>query len=313
MSLRIPVVIPMFHARESYHVAAASHVARSGPYRLRRRPEERIHLLGGAMDFVKAPEVFHFVRGQIETGQSAIIGNHNLHSLYLLRRDARFREFYSQADLIEVDSIPLIFWAKLVGRRGRRFHRCTYLDWRNDFWAMISDHGWRVFFLGGEQAAGDEASSVLKAAWPGINLRTHHGYFDASDDSAENVEVLGAINDFAPHILLVGMGMPRQEIWVAQNARHLRDCVIFTVGGAFDYEAGVQQSAPRWLGQLGAEWLFRLVSNPTRMFERYCIEPWALLPLAIHDIASALASWLSGDRARHESRHTSGRAKPVRR
>jgi N-acetylglucosaminyldiphosphoundecaprenol N-acetyl-beta-D-mannosaminyltransferase len=89
--------------------------------------------------------------------------------------------------------------------------------------------------------------------------------------------VVEAINAYRPDIVLVGMGMPRQEIWVLENQAKLGPCVTFTVGGAFDYEAGVQRPSPRWMGQVGMEWLFRLMVDPQRLFTRYCVEPWHLL------------------------------------
>ena len=83
------------------------------------------------------------------------------------------------------------------------------------------------------------------------------------------------------------MGMPRQERWIAENLDRLPDCVILSVGAAFDYEAGVQSAAPRWMGRAGLEWLYRLLHDPQRLFRRYCIEPWSLLPLIWTDIRQA--------------------------
>ena len=92
------------------------------------------------------------------------------------------------------------------------------------------------------------------------------------------------INAFAPHILLVGMGMPRQEAWIVRNHSALGPCAIFSVGAAFDYEAGAQRAAPRWMGKVGLEWLFRLAADPGRLFTRYCIEPWFLVRRALADL-----------------------------
>ena len=169
-------------------------------------------LLGGVMDLVKSSEVFHFAEGRINAGKKAIIANHNLHSLYLLQREAELRTFFQLADLVEVDSIPLILWARLVGRNSRRFHRCTYLDWRDEFWSLAEQKGWGVYFVGGAPGVAETAADKIRAEWPGIRMATHHGYFDMAPGSAENAEVLESIEDFAPKILMVGMGMPRQEI-----------------------------------------------------------------------------------------------------
>ena len=257
-------------------------------FRMNRRPEERVRVLGGAMDLVRPEEVFHFVAGRIAAGEGAVVANHNLHSLYLIRQDDRIAEFYRRSDLIEVDSVPLIFWARIVGRASRRFHRCTYLDWRDAFWARAIAEHWKVFFVGGAPGVGDKAVARIQADWPGAQIQTHHGYFDVGQDSAENQAVVAAIQEYKPDIVLVGMGMPRQELWVLENQAQLGPCVTFTVGGAFDYEAGVQRPAPRWMGQVGMEWLFRLMVDPQRLFTRYCVEPWHLMGPALADLRNAL-------------------------
>jgi N-acetylglucosaminyldiphosphoundecaprenol N-acetyl-beta-D-mannosaminyltransferase len=245
-------------------------------------------MLGGAMDLVKSAEVFHFVTGKIKAGQKAIIANHNLHSLYLIQKNDEIREFFHRADLVEVDSMPLIFWARINGRASRRFHRATYLDWRDEFWDKVCEQGWRVFFLGSAPGVGEKARERILAQWPDVQLAVHHGYFDMEAGSAENAAIVEEINAFGADVVLVGMGMPRQEIWTVRNMDRLKACVAFTVGGAFDYEAGVQKPAPRWLGQFGVEWIYRLIVDPRRKFHRYCVEPFYLVVPALRDLATSL-------------------------
>ena len=242
-------------------------------HRLNRRPDQRVRVLGVEMDLVRPEEVFHFASTKIAGGEKAVIANHNLHSLHLLKKSAAMRAFFAKADLIEFDSLPLIFWARMIGLPSRRFHRCTYLDWRDDFWATASEKNWRVFFVGGAAGVGEAARANIQRTWPGVQLEVHHGYFDTAEGSPDNHSLIEQICNFRPNVILVGMGMPVQEAWVHRNYEALPASVIFTVGAAFDYEAGVQVAAPRWMGRLGLEWLFRLASNPRRLFVRYCVEP----------------------------------------
>ncbi|MBO9557819.1 MAG: WecB/TagA/CpsF family glycosyltransferase [Caulobacter sp.] len=277
-------------------------------FRMNRRPEERVQVLGGSMDLVRPEEVFHFVAGKIAAREGAVVANHNLHSLYLIRKDEKIAEFFRKSDLIEVDSVPVIFWARIVGRASRRFHRCTYLDWRDAFWERAIRENWKVFFVGGAPGVGEKAAARIQADWPGAQLAVHHGYFDADPNSAENQAVVDAINAYRPDIVLVGMGMPRQEIWVLENQDKLGPCVTFTVGGAFDYEAGVQLPSPRWMGQVGMEWLFRLMVDPQRLFTRYCVEPWHLMGPAIRDLGKAVARQLAPRKASDTGRAEYARA-----
>jgi len=256
-----------------------------GNFRRERRADERVRVLGREMDLIRPEEVLHQVARRLDEGRQTIVANHNLHSLYLYPRDADLREFYRISDLIEVDSTPILMWARLTQGRGRPFHRCTYLDWRNAFWAMAAEKRWRVYYLGGAPGVADVAAEKLRHEWPGATIAVRDGYFDLN---AGADAIRREINAFNPHILFVGMGMPRQEAFIGHNHSGLPACAIFTVGAAFDYEAGVQKAAPRWMGKAGLEWLFRLFADPRRLFRRYCVEPWSLVGPALIDLAEAL-------------------------
>lgn len=257
------------------------------PFRQNRRAHERVTILGQPMDLVKPEEVLHHIQQAVRQGEKSLIANHNLHSLYLMQKRPELGAFYDKADLIEVDSTPLLAFSRALGLHSRGFHRCTYLDWRDHFWSVAKRERWRVLSVGGAPGVGDEAARRLKARYPDADIAIHHGFFDARPGSSENAAVLDRITAFQPHILFVGMGMPRQELWIAENFERLPDCVILSVGAAFDYEAGVQSAAPRWMGRAGVEWAYRLLHDPKRLFVRYCVEPWTLLPLALRDILKA--------------------------
>lgn len=229
----------------------------------------------------------HHVSRWIADGRKTVIANHNLHSLYLVRRSPAMQAFYARSDLIELDSTPLMAFARLIGVNSRGFHRCTYLDWRDLFWSLANRHGWRVMYVGGTAEVCRIAVERLAARYPRAVIEATDGYFDITPGSAGNQAVLDRIDAFAPQILFVGMGMPRQEEWIIGNLDALPSAAIFSVGAAFDYEAGAQKTAPRWMGKAGLEWLYRLLCDPKRLFRRYCIEPFLLLDLFWADIRSA--------------------------
>jgi len=243
----------------------------------------RIRLLGGEVDLVTPAAVIAFAEARIRAGLGGVVANHNLHSLYWLRREPEMADFYGMADLVEIDSRPLIAWGRWLGHPVGVEHRATYLDWREDFWRAAQGGGWRVFQLGGAPGVAEKAAEALRQRWPGVEIGVRHGYFDLDnpDDAAAVVET---IKDWRPDVLFVGMGMPRQERWVARYRTALPACVIFTVGAAFDYEAGVTPTPPRWSGRLGVEWLFRFAAEPSRLFRRYFVEPWSLIGPALADL-----------------------------
>ena len=254
----------------------------------------------------------HHIGQAVDAGRSARIANHNAHSIYLTKKNAEFAAFFEHADLIEIDSTPLIFFTRVLGLHSRRFHRCTYLDWRDHFWSVAARNNWRVFYLGGEPGVAEEAARRLQRRYPGVGIEVRDGFFDIAPGCAENDAVIARIAQARPHVLFVGMGMPRQEIWIHANQQHLPPCVVLSVGAAFDYEAGVQWPAPRWMGRLGLEWLFRLVGDPRRLYYRYCVEPWWLIGPALADVWAAVGDGRlfrnprgqrSDDQAEAETRH----------
>jgi N-acetylglucosaminyldiphosphoundecaprenol N-acetyl-beta-D-mannosaminyltransferase len=109
-------------------------------------------------------------------------------------------------------------------------------------------------------------------------------------DGSENKSVLQQIADFQPHLLMVGMGMPRQELWIEANLNAIQANVILATGAVLDYVAGVIPTPPRWSGPLGLEWAFRLASEPKRLTPRYLIEPWTILRVIARDMLSAAAA-----------------------
>ena len=240
------------------------------------------------MDLVRPEEVMHHVAAAVASGDRYCVANYNLHGVHLAHRHPDYARFCESADLIEVDSTPIIFFTLMLGLHSRPFHRCTYLDWREHFWSLANREAWRIYYLGGAPGVPDQAAECLGRRYPSAVIKTRHGFFDASPGSADNAEILAEIAAFGPQILFVGMGMPRQEAWLVQHGDQLPPCVTFSVGAAFDYEAGVQRAAPRWMGRVGVEWLYRLARDPRRLFGRYMIEPWSLVGVVCADIARAL-------------------------
>ncbi len=246
---------------------------------------QRIPLLGGEVDIVTPAQVLAFIAAAVEERRKAVVANHNLHSLVTMRSSRSMRRLYRMADLIEADSTPLIWWGRLLGHPIGARHRCTYLDWREAFWRLASERGWRVFYLGGAPGVAAQGAERIRRRWPDASITVRDGYFDVS--GSDNASVLKTIRGAEPQVLLVGMGMPRQEAWIHANLEALPACVVLPVGAAFDYEAGAVRAAPRWMGRVGLEWLFRLLTEPGRLAHRYLVEPWALLGPAWRDLGRA--------------------------
>lgn len=246
--------------------------------------DHRAQMLGVKVEAWTIPTLHGFIAELIGHGSRGIISNHNLHSVYLYHRDPQMRAFYDRATAIHIDGMALVWVGKLLGYPLDRANRITYVDWVRPLMAEAQRHDWRVFYLGSRPGVATKAADILMEEFPGLQIATAHGYFDASRTSSENMAILEAIREYRPHFLLVGMGMPRQERWVLENLDHIESNVIFMAGACMDYVAGAIPTPPRWMGQLGLEWLYRLLSEPKRLWRRYLIEPWAIALLLAKDL-----------------------------
>lgn len=241
--------------------------------------EQYYTFLGVWVNALAISELNALIADAITGSQHWIIANHNLHSIYLYHHDPKMRAFYAKANYIHVDGMALVLLGRLMGLPLKREHRVTYADWTIPLIAEAAQRGWRVFYLGSKPAVADRGARILQERFPSLQIATAHGYFNARRDSQENQAVLAAINAYQPHVLMVGMSMPRQEHWVLDNLEQLCANAILPAGAAMDYVAGAVPTPPRWAGRLGLEWLFRLVAEPRRLWRRYFVEPWFLLKL----------------------------------
>lgn len=244
----------------------------------------KINLLGVEVDKLTIVELNSLVERVISNNGKEIIANHNLHSTYLYNNLPEIREFWRLAYKIHVDGMPLIWWSKVLGYELDRENRITYLDWVYPLLELVNNNGWSIYYLGGKPGVANTASSKLNEIYPNISFQAHSGYFNMETNSDENIQVVNEINDFKPNILMVGMGMPRQEKWIMNNIDNIDANVILNSGACFDYIAGEQKTPPRFLGKIGFEWLYRLINDPKRLSKRYLIEPLSLTSLFARDI-----------------------------
>jgi N-acetylglucosaminyldiphosphoundecaprenol N-acetyl-beta-D-mannosaminyltransferase len=245
---------------------------------------ETVSFLGLTLQPRSLPEMNMLVEQGIRDHRNWIIANHNLHSLYLFHKHPKLREFYSGVRWTHIDGMPLVALGRLYGYRLERQHRVTLVDWTYPLMELAASKGWRVFHLGSSKGAAEKGAAELRKLYPALQIEVSGGYFDARYGSSENEAVVERINAYGPDLLMVGMGMPRQEFWTQENSARLKaDVILSSVGAAFDYVAGAVPTPPRWSGRLGLEWAFRLAHDPARMFSRYFIEPWYILLLLLLD------------------------------
>jgi N-acetylglucosaminyldiphosphoundecaprenol N-acetyl-beta-D-mannosaminyltransferase len=178
--------------------------------------------------------------------------------------DPRYREVLNHSKLVLPDGTGVRIASSVLGSPVRE-NQCG-TDVIPSFLGRINGHGARVFLLGSKQATVQQASEKMKREFPSVTVcGVQHGYFQSDE------EVIGKINAAKPDILLVGLGVPRQETWIAENLPRLNAKVCCGVGAFFDFYSGVMPRAPQWMLSAGMEWIYRLYCEPKRLWRRYLV------------------------------------------
>jgi len=149
------------------------------------------------------------------------------------------------------------------------------------------------YLFGGGRGSARHAASRLRAAYPDLKIvGTASPRVDMSEPAAERRAVLDAISAVAPDLVLVGLGAPKQELWIHESAAALAPAVLLGVGASIDFLAGNARRAPGWMSAAGLEWLYRLAREPGRLWRRYLVRDPRFLGILLAQLVRARA-WTS--------------------
>jgi N-acetylglucosaminyldiphosphoundecaprenol N-acetyl-beta-D-mannosaminyltransferase len=237
----------------------------------------RVSLLNTWVDALDQPTFLGTIADAVTNHRPLLITNHNVNSLALAQRDRQFVDFVNRGDLVFIDGMPLVYLARLLGHPLRASDRQAVLDWIWPLLELAQAEHWRVVHLGSHEGVLEPALQAIQLRVPGVDVRAISGFFDHSPGSPGSRTVIADLWKLEPDVLLVGFGMPLQERWLDHHLAALPDTVVITVGGIIGFLGGERPSAPRWLGSLGLEWMFRLATEPRRLWRRYLVEPVVLV------------------------------------
>lgn len=189
--------------------------------------------------------------------------------------DELIEKKYSESEYIIADGWPLV----LIGRmRKNQFYKITGVDLMDKLLELSNEKKYNVFFLGGQEECLEKLTTNIKREYPLIGkIGCHHGYF--KDDSP----IIDLINENETNILFVGMGNPKQELWIRDNMSKLSSNINIGVGGAFNILSGDISRAPKWIQNIGMEWFYRFLKEPKRLFYRYFIKYPKFITIALRE------------------------------
>lgn len=227
----------------------------------------RVDVLGVHVDPLELKDVLRTVDRFVRSREKHTVHYANVYCVNLARRDEEFRNILNRADLVYCDGYGVVLGARILGARIPG--RMTGADWIHDLSAFCQESGYSIYLLGSRPDVSRKAALRLEELYPSLEIAgTHHGYL------TDEKTVHGAIRDInsrMPDIVLVGMGSPTQEKFIDRYREQIETPVCWSVGALFDFVSEVVPRAPEWMLNNGLEWLFRLLYEPGRMWNRYLV------------------------------------------
>jgi len=233
------------------------------------RPVSR-HILGLRVDVLDYPGLVEDLLGLVRSGARGRVCVANVHMVLTACDDPVFRKLVNESSFVTPDGVPLVWGLKLLGEKsasrvyGPRLMECLL--------AAAEEEKIAVGLYGSTPTVIELLKNRLRERYPQLNLAYSYSPPFRSLTTAEEDEITFRIGQAGVRLLFIGLGCPKQEIWMAKNEERI-NAVLLGVGAAFDFLSGNKAQAPEWLQKAGLEWLFRLICEPRRLTRRYLHNP----------------------------------------
>jgi len=227
---------------------------------------KKVNILNVSIDNLLQTELL----GNLKSG---VVFTPNVEHIVKLQNDREFFKVYSIADYILCDSQILIYASRFLGIpikqkiSGSDFFPAFYNYHKNN-------EDIKIFLLGARKGVARRARKKINSkVGRNIVVGAHSPSFGFEKDEEECMKIVERINQSKATVLAIGVGAPKQEKWIYKYKDKLPNIKIFlAIGATLDFEAGNIKRAPKWVSDLGGEWLYRLLSEPKRLWKRYLIE-----------------------------------------
>lgn len=229
----------------------------------------RVDVLGVGVSIINQDIARTEIGAWIEHGETHYVCVTGVHGVMESQRDPALKDIHNASGLTTPDGMPLVWCARYAGATSveRVYGPDLMLNLANE--SVVK--GWTHFFYGGAPGVADALAARLGERFPGLKVAGTFSppYRDLTDEEAS--AIAADINQSNPDIVWVGLSTPKQERWMARFRPELRAPALIGVGAAFDIHSGNARQAPPWMQKRGLEWLFRLASEPRRLWKRYLV------------------------------------------
>ncbi|WP_372896180.1 WecB/TagA/CpsF family glycosyltransferase [Stieleria sp.] len=252
-------------------------------------PLQRCNVWEVPFDRVTMAEAVDRIEQLVERGEPSYVITANLNYVMLHHRQADIPPITAAADLILADGQPIV-WRSQLGSDALP-ERVAGSEMIHKLACRAGQKRWGIYFLGGEPGVAEKCAKRLARDYPGMRIAGIESPPFRALSADEQAEQDKRIRDSGAEILLVAFGQPKGERWIHEHYQRLGVPVSIQLGASFDFIAGTAKRAPKIWQKLGAEWTYRMLSDPKRLVPRYGRNAWFLLQALVDDWKQTVKRW----------------------
>lgn len=241
-------------------------------------PLNRVKFMNTYIDNVTKAEAIEHIEKCIQERKISQIITPNVDQIVRMEKDEYFKEICNNCELLLVDGTPLMWIAKKYKKPFKE--KICGSDLMPELCELAAKKGYKIFILGAAPGVAALAAEKLKEKNPELIVAgTYSPPVGFEKDQHEIDYINEMLRESKADMLFVGMGVPKQDIFVYENMEKYQIPTSFSIGGTIDFIAGKQKRAPKWINKIGMEWFYRFLCNPKRLFKRYFVDDIKILKL----------------------------------
>ncbi len=230
---------------------------------------DKFYILGVQISAINMEDAISLVKDAISKKQKKYICVCPVSTIMECKKDGKVLRSVNSSDLVTPDGMAVVWLGRMHGHKNIR--RVYGPELMEEVCAISAKSEYKNYLYGSTRDVLDKLKERLLKRYPGLIISGVFSppFLQLSND--EDNQIVEEINNNAPDVIWVGLGSPKQDLWMYEHRQRINAPIMIGVGAAFDFLAGTKSQAPRWIRDNGWEWLFRLVTEPKRLWRRYLI------------------------------------------
>jgi N-acetylglucosaminyldiphosphoundecaprenol N-acetyl-beta-D-mannosaminyltransferase len=228
-----------------------------------------VNVLGVGISAINMEMALQTIQGWVKQQDSNYVCVTGVHGVMECQKDEALRQIHNRGGMVTPDGMPLVWLSRLQGFDHVR--RVYGPDLMLALCKLSASSSYRHYFYGGAEGVPEQLASTLQSRFPGLVIAGTYSPPYRSLTPEEDRQIVQMLREARADVIWVGLGTPKQERWMASHSGKIPGSVMIGVGAAFDFHTGQKRQAPEWMRRSGLEWLFRLITEPRRLWRRYLI------------------------------------------